>query len=95
VSEYESLRDALMRGNELQTAHNEAVHRYADENNRQHAEIWQDMAELRDELHAVANRVETLTRAVIADPAEVAQAIVNDANRSTLREVYRDSRDES
>jgi uncharacterized coiled-coil protein SlyX len=55
--------------------------------NDQVAALWADNAELRDELHAVANRVESLTRAVMADPAEVAQAIVNDANRSTLREV--------
>jgi uncharacterized protein YlxW (UPF0749 family) len=65
---------------------------------RRHAELvtaeverlWADNAELRDEINAVANRVESLTRAVMADPADVAQAIVNDANRSTLREVRED-----
>lgn len=51
---------------------------YQDEIGR----LWADNAELRDELHAVANRVETLTRALTTAPAEVAAAIVNDANRS-------------
>lgn len=60
---------------------------YMDELER----VWADNAELRDELHAVANRVESLTRAVMADPAEVAAAIVNDANRSTLRQVRDDA----
>lgn len=29
-----------------------------------HLELWQDNADLRDELHALANRVESLTRVV-------------------------------
>ena len=31
-----------------------------------HLELWQDNADLRDELHALANRVEKLTQAVVA-----------------------------
>jgi cytochrome c556 len=57
------------------------------EQSRQIDKLWTDNAELRDELHGVANRLENLTRAVTTDPAEVAAAIVNDANRQTLREV--------
>lgn len=54
--------------------------------------LWDDRAELRDELHALANRVESLTRAVTTEPAEVAAKIVNDANRATLREVGGDDK---
>jgi hypothetical protein len=52
-----------------------------------HTQLWCDIGELRDELHAVANRVESLTRAVMADPAEVAAAIVNDANRENVQRI--------
>jgi hypothetical protein len=37
------------------------------------AKLWQELGELRDELLAVANRVENLTRAVTTSPAEVAR----------------------
>jgi cell division septum initiation protein DivIVA len=50
--------------------------------------LWADNTELRDELHAVANRLENLTIAVTTSPAEVAAAIVNDANNGTLRQVF-------
>ena len=43
--------------------------------------LWRDLAEVRDDLHAVANRVENLTRALTTEPAEVAARIVTDANR--------------
>jgi long-subunit fatty acid transport protein len=52
--------------------------------------LWADQAEIRDEIHAVANRVEALTRGLTAAPAEVAAAIVNEANRYTLRQVRDD-----
>lgn len=58
-----------------------AVRVYMDENTRQHKEVWADISALRDEVHAVANRVENLTRALTAEPAEVAARIVTDANR--------------
>ena len=51
--------------------------------------LWKDNAELRDDIHAVANRVETLTRAMMIDAAEVAQKIVNDANNETRTIVHR------
>jgi len=54
------------------------------------ARLWGDQAALRDELHAVSNRVESLTRAIMTDPAEVAAKIVTDANRGMLREVRGD-----
>ncbi len=38
--------------------------------------LWKDNADLRDELHAVANRVETLTRAMMIDAGEVAEKMI-------------------
>jgi hypothetical protein len=35
--------------------------------------LWADNAALRDELHAVSNRLENLTRAVTTSPAEVVE----------------------
>lgn len=87
MSEYTELRDEIVTVMDSVTEYARAVTRHGDALAEQVGKLWKDQAELRDELHAVANRVESLTRAVMADPAEVAAAIVNDANRSTLREV--------
>jgi hypothetical protein len=50
--------------------------------------LWADNEAIRDDLHAVANRLERLTAFVTSDPAEVAAKIVTDANRGVLREVF-------
>ena len=65
------------------------VRTYMDENTRQHKDVWEDLAELRDDVHAVANRVENLTKALTTDAAEVAARIVTDANRG-LRDATND-----
>jgi hypothetical protein len=83
----DSLSTQIMRTFEAVAALGDAQRRFAEEANRELTRLWADNAELRDEIHAVANRLENLTRAVTTDPAEVAAGIVNDANRSTLREV--------
>ena len=100
MTEYEALRndlDGLAKG----LAHySDTAIRHLLEQSTQIDRLWADNAELRDELHAVANRLENLTRAVAIRPgsdftrrgddfsvADEAAAIVNDANRSTLREV--------
>ena len=88
--EFDTLLETLLRSEQSQNAHNAAVGRYCDENTRQHAELWSDVGELREEVHALANRLEALTNFVVSDPAEVAAKIVNDANRATLREVRDD-----
>jgi hypothetical protein len=80
----------IIRTFESVVANGEAVERFVKETESEIHRLWTDNAELRDEINAVANRVESLTRAVMADPADVARAIVNDANRSTLREVRDD-----
>ena len=91
MSEYESLRSEIERMGSSYGNYAAAVDRYAEVVNGQVAGLWADNAELRDELHAVANRLENLTRAITTSPAEVAAAIVSDANRSTLREVRGDA----
>ena len=89
--EFDTLLETLLRSEKAQNDHNAAVGRYCDENTRQHGELWADVGELRDELHALANRLEALTNFVVSDPAEVAAKIVTDANRATLREVRDDA----
>jgi hypothetical protein len=76
VTDFDSLREdfagaiiALDRMSEAQRRHNNAQ---ADET----AKLWQEVAELRDEILAVANRLEALTHFVTTDPAEVAEAMV-------------------
>ena len=66
---------------EAQRKLNEAWERLGEAMAAQIDELWRDRAALRDEVHAVANRVESLTRALTTEPAEVAARIVTDANR--------------
>ena len=42
----------------------DAVNRHAAAATTEITKLWDEQAELRDELHALANRVEALTRAV-------------------------------
>jgi hypothetical protein len=42
----------------------ESLGKWCDALSEHIGELWQDNADLRDELHAVANRLEALTRAV-------------------------------
>jgi hypothetical protein len=58
----------------------EAIDRLADANRRHNlaqadetAKLWQELGEVREEVLALANRLEALTRAFTASPAEVAQ----------------------
>lgn len=90
MSEYEDLRADLLRTLDAVNGYGASTVRYMDENTRRHEELWKDNADLRDELHAVANRLEALTAFVTSNPAEVAAKIVNDSNRATLREVKND-----
>ena len=45
---------------------NEKLLEYTQLNNDQHARIFNDLDKLRDDLNALANRIESLTRAVRA-----------------------------
>jgi len=76
VSDFDSLREDFARAFDSIRHHADAQGRanasFATEIDR----LWQDNAALRDELHAVANRLEALTSFVVTDPAEVAEKIV-------------------
>jgi hypothetical protein len=75
--------ESLDRLGDAQRRHNTAL-------DAEMAKVWEDVAELREYVLALGNRLENLTIAVTTSPAEVAAAIVNDANRGTLREVRGD-----
>ena len=72
--------DSIGKLGEVQQRFNDAITSEVEK-------IWKDNEALRDEMYAVANRVERLTAYVVSDPAEVAAKIVTDANRQTLRDV--------
>lgn len=90
MSEYESLRTDLDGLAGSMERYSGAVNIFSEAATREIKKLWADNAELRDDLHAVSNRLEALTSFVTSHPAEVAAKIVNDANRRTLREVTRD-----
>ena len=69
LTEMRLATESLDRLYDTQRRHNNAQ---ADET----AKLWQELGELRDELLAVANRVEALTRARLTEPAEVAAKII-------------------
>jgi cytochrome c556 len=77
VSDFEDFRASIARTFDSVVANGEATTRFAEETEREFARLWADNAELRDELHALANRVESLTRAQLTEPAEVAEAIAS------------------
>lgn len=61
---YEALHDALVVLGNAQDDHFAAVQRMAESVARRFQEEERIVSELRDNLHALANRVEALTRAV-------------------------------
>ena len=69
LTELRLATDSLDRLYDTQRRHNNAQ---ADET----AKLWQELGEVRDAVLAISNRVESLTRALTADPAEVAAKIV-------------------
>jgi len=90
VSDFDSLREdlpeyvgSILKALESQRDLNEAWTRLFEAYSDEIASLWKDNAALRDDVHAVANRVEALTAFVTSNPAEVAAKIVTDANRAT------------
>lgn len=75
MSEYESLREDIGLVAASLASYSRAVSTHADAVDSAVKELWADQAELRDELHAVANRLEALTRGLTTEPAEVAGTI--------------------
>ena len=87
---YTDLRDDIAGIEAAFNRYHHSAQSHLLEQSRQIDKLWEDNAALREEVHAVANRVESLTRAALTEPAEVAAKIVTDANRQTLREVRND-----
>lgn len=83
MSDSDSLREDIARIAESFAHYAQASGRAVGSHDLEIRRLWEDRAELRDELHALANRLEALTNFVVSDPAEVAAKIVTDANRAT------------
>jgi len=77
---FDALREDFAGAFEAIAKQGEAVNRFCTATAEEIDKLWADNAAVRDDLHAIANRLEALTSFVVADPAEVAQKIV------TLRE---------
>lgn len=77
MSDFDSLREDFAAAFTAISDYAQAQRRHAEVVSAEVAALWADNAELRDELHALANRVETLTRAHLTEPAEVAERITN------------------
>jgi hypothetical protein len=90
VSDFDSLREDIAGAFAQFDHHAAAQRRFNDSVLTQNERLWTELAELRDEVHALSNRNQALTAFVTSNPAEVAAAIVNDANRATLKEVRND-----
>ena len=73
MSEYEALREDIASYAEQVRLSRELAVNHLLEQSTQIDKLWDENATLRDELHAVANRLENLTRALTTDPAEVAE----------------------
>jgi cytochrome c556 len=80
MSDFDSLREDFAQAFDAINSQSQAVNRFCTSTAVEIDKLWDDNAELRDELHAVANRLEALTAFVTSNPAEVAARIV------TLRE---------
>ena len=72
---FEDLREDFARTFEAIGHHTKAQQRLNEALMDENAKLWEDVSVLRDELHALANRVEALTRARLTEPAEVAEAM--------------------
>jgi non-ribosomal peptide synthetase component F len=77
MSEYESLRKDLDGIAGSLGRYADAVGVFTEVATDEVKRLWADNAELRAELHALANRVETLTRARLTEPAETAARMVD------------------
>jgi hypothetical protein len=69
------LAASILRTHQAVIATGDSVRRYAEEADSEIRRLWADNAELRDEILALSNRIETLTRARLTEPAEVAETL--------------------
>jgi dynactin complex subunit len=88
MSEYEALREDIGHVASALASYSETAVSHLLEQSRQIDKLWTDNAALRDDLHALANRVETLTRARLTEPAEVAERMQDAANVGRMAKEY-------
>jgi len=90
ATDYIDLQRDIVRLGELFNGVTQAQIRFNDGTNEDSRLQWEAIAEIRDDMLALSNRLENLTAFVTSNPAEVAAKIVTDANRQTLHEVRDD-----
>lgn len=76
MADIQWLEDALGELKDSQAHYADSVTRFVLATHQDSRQLWDEIADLRDDLHAVSNRVESLMRAVMADPKDVADAIL-------------------
>ena len=76
MSDFDSLREDFANAFAAISDYAQAQRRHAVATTEEIERLWADNAALRDELHALANRVESLTRARLTEPAEVAEQMI-------------------
>ena len=77
MTDYDDLRSDLHEAVAAMSSYAAAVNRKEDAVTVELERLWTDNAELRDEVLALANRLEALTHFVTTSPAEVAAKIVD------------------
>ncbi len=86
MSDFQELQRDILHVMDSVNEWGRVTERYSAAVNDAVAKLWQDNAELRDELHALANRVESLTRAGIAAPSSTATANLIEQRRRAARD---------
>jgi hypothetical protein len=77
MSDFDSLREDFAAAFQAIEHSGETTTRAIASIFEEQRKLWADNAALRDDLHALANRVETLTRAHLTEPAETAARMVD------------------
>ena len=77
ANSFDDLRGDIIATFESVSKLGEAQQRFNDAMTTEVERLWKDNAELRDEINAVANRLEALTNYVTTAPAEVAERMID------------------
>jgi hypothetical protein len=76
MSDFDSLREDIAAVADSFAHYAQASGRAVGSHDLEIRRLWEDNEALRDELRAVANRVENLTRGLTTAPAEVAERMI-------------------
>lgn len=85
VTDYTDLQRDIVRVGEAFNGVTRAQIEFNESTNEDSRLQWDSIAELRDELHAVANRLENLTAYVTSNPSEVASKMIADSYERGMR----------